>query len=174
MDLEQLKYPIGKFKKPENVGKTEREEAIRILQIFPEQLKQLTLSLKEEQLDMPYRPGGWTIRQLIHHISDSHHHSYNRIRWTLTENKPTIKAYNQDAFAAMYDYSHAPIAWSLNHIEAVHHKIVYILKHVQEADWERSFIHPETKEEIPLKNLIMLYAWHSMHHFTHIKNALKN
>ncbi len=172
MDIEQLKFPIGKFKKPKTISNEDLVEAIKVLQIFPEQLKLISLNLKEEVLDSPYRPEGWTIRQLIHHISDSHHHCYNRIRWTLTEDKPTIKAYNQDAFAKLFDYQKAPIAWSLSHIEAVHQKIVYILQNLTEEQWERVFIHPETKEEVGMKHLAMLYSWHSMHHFTHIKNAL--
>lgn len=172
MDLEQLKYPIGKFEKPETISADAITEAIRILQIFPEQLKQRTYSLKEETLDMPYRPGGWTIRQLIHHIADSHHHCYNRIRWTLTEDSPTIKAYDQDAFGDMYDYKHAPIAFSMSHIEALHQKIVYILNQSSPEEWDRKFSHPEWEGETDLKTLTLLYAWHSMHHFAHIRNAL--
>jgi len=172
MDLEQLKYPIGKFKKPETITQDNLEEAIKILQFFPEQLKQLTYSLKDDILNKPYRPGGWTIRQLIHHIADSHHHSYNRIRWTLTEDCPKIKAYDQDATAELYDYKHAPVAFSIAHIEVIHQKMVYILQHLKETDWDRTFKHPEWEGETDLKSLVMLYAWHSMHHFAHIRNAL--
>lgn len=172
MDIAQLQYPIGKFKKPETITKEHIEAAIKVLQVFPKQLNELTFNLKCETLDLPYRPDGWTIRQLVHHISDSHHHCYNRIRWTLTEDKPTIKAYDQDSFSKMEDYQKAPIAWSIDHLEAIHRKIVFILQNVSESDWERSFIHPETNEEIPLKELALLYAWHSRHHYAHIKNAL--
>lgn len=172
MELEQLKYPIGKFKKPETITQDQLEEAIKILQFFPEQLKQLTYSLKEEALDTPYRPEGWTIRQLIHHIADSHHHSYNRIRWALTEDNPKIKAYDQDATADLYDYKHAPIAFSIAHIEAIHQKMVYVLSHMKDADWSRTFQHPDWEGDTDLKTLTLLYAWHSMHHFAHIRNAL--
>ena len=109
---------------------------------------------------------------MIHHISDSHHHSYNRFRWALTEDKPKIKAYFQDAFAAMDDYTTAPIAWSIAHIEAVHQKLVYILEGLTDHQWERTFIHPEGDKEFNLKQLALTYSWHSMHHFSHIKNAL--
>ncbi|HPF10604.1 MAG TPA: putative metal-dependent hydrolase [Flavobacteriaceae bacterium] len=173
MELDQLKYPIGKFKKPQEITKDQREEAIDILALFPEQLKQLTYNLKDAVIDQPYRPGGWTIRQLVHHISDSHTHCYNRVRWTLTEDNPLIKAYDQDAFAQMYDYQKAPIAWSISHLEAIHQKMVYIFRNLSEDEWNRTFRHPETGEEIALKSMVMLYAWHSMHHFAHIKNALK-
>lgn len=172
MEIEKLKYPIGKFERPEEVSDNEIAEAIKILQLFPEQIKLLTYNLKDEVLDTAYRPGGWTIRQLVHHISDSHHHSYNRFRWALTEDKPLIKAYDQDAFAAMDDYKTAPIAWSISHIEAVHQKLVYLLKSLDEDQWMRTFKHPEMEDEMNLKQLAMLYAWHSMHHFSHIKNAL--
>ncbi len=173
MELEQLKYPIGKFKKPETITAEMLKEAIKILEFFPEQLKLMTYNLKDVQLDQPYREGGWTIRQLIHHIADSHSHAYIRVRWTLTEDNPMIKAYDQDAFAKLFDYAKAPIAWSLSHIEAVHQKLVYILKNLEESQWERTFQHPETGDEISLKAITMLYSWHSMHHFSHIKNALR-
>lgn len=172
MDLKKLQYPIGPFKKPETIDKEDLNEAIKILQVFPEQLKLLTYSLKEISLDKSYRPDGWSIRQLIHHIADSHHHCYNRVRWTLTEDRPTIKAYDQDAFAEMFDYKKAPIAWSITHIEAIHQKLVYILNHLSEEEWKRVFIHPESGDEVSLETLVLLYAWHSMHHFAHIKNAL--
>jgi hypothetical protein len=172
MDIETLKYPIGKFERPETVSEEELKEAISVLQLFPEQLKLLTYNLKDEVLDTPYRPGGWTIRQLIHHISDSHHHSYNRFRWALTEDNPLIKAYDQDAFAKLEDYTTAPISWSIAHLEAIHQKLVNLLRLMTTAQWDRTFRHPEMKEPMNLRQLAMLYSWHSMHHFSHIKNAL--
>lgn len=173
MDLEQLKYPIGTLKFPKEFKRGHLDQAIKVLQLFPEQLKLLTYNLKDEVLDQPYRPGGWTVRQLIHHISDSHHHSYNRLRWALTENNPTIKAYNQDSFASLEDYASAPISWSVAHIEAVHQKLVYILEHLSDEQWERSFVHPETEATLTLKELAWMYSWHSMHHFMQLKNALE-
>lgn len=172
MDMEQLKFPIGKFKKPEIISEEVLNEAIQILTVFPEQLTQCVQNLKNVVLDTPYRPDGWTIRQLVHHISDSHHHCYNRIRWTLTEEKPTIKAYNQNAYAVSFDYKNSPIEVSLLHIEVLHKKIVYILNHLEKSEWNRTFIHPETKEEVSIKHLVLLYSWHSKHHLAHIKNAL--
>lgn len=172
MELEQLKYPIGKFKIPENISEKDLREAITILQIFPERLKLLVYNLDDTVLNTPYRPEGWTIRQLIHHISDSHHHSYNRFRWALTEDNPLIKAYDQNAFAEMKDYKTAPIAWSISHLEAVHQKLVYMLESLSSEQWKRTFRHPETDDTMNLKELALMYSWHSMHHFTHIKNAL--
>jgi hypothetical protein len=142
------------------------------LEVFPEQLKLLTNNLKDTELDTSYREGSWTIRQLVHHIADSHHHSYNRIRWALSEDNPMIKAYDQDAFAELQDYKTWPVSWSLMHIDAVHHKMVNLLQMLSEEQWNRTFRHPETKKEMNLKELALMYAWHSMHHYAHIKNTL--
>lgn len=172
MEEINLKYPVGTFEAPENVTDKMLEEAMTILQIFPEKIKMLTYTLDEETLEVPYREGSWTIRQLIHHISDSHHHSYNRFRWALSEDNPLIKAYDQDAFAEMHDYKTAPIAWSITHIEVVHQKLVYLLKGLSEEQWNRTFRHPEMENEMNLKQLALMYSWHSMHHFAQIKNAL--
>jgi hypothetical protein len=172
MSLEKVKYPIGTFQAPASISRAAVNEAIAILKVFPEQIKLLTYSLTNEQLAQPYREGGWTIQQLIHHISDSHNHAYNRFRWTLSEDTPTIKAYDQDAYAAMSDYSTAPIAWSIAHIEVIHQKLTYIMDHMSSEDWKRTFIHPQTGEETSLGQMALQYAWHSMHHFAHIKNAL--
>ena len=174
MDLEQQKYPIGKLNVPETITEAVISEALTVLQLFPEQLKLTTYSLKDAQLDLPYRDGEgvWTIRQLIHHIADSHHHAYNRIRWTLSEENPTAKVYDQDAFAKSYDYKHAPIAWSVSHIEVLHQKMVYILSNLSEAQWERTYVHPADDKVWTLKEVALQYAWHSMHHFAHIKNGV--
>ncbi|MBT8262841.1 MAG: putative metal-dependent hydrolase [Bacteroidia bacterium] len=172
MEKDHLKFPVGKFEIPKTISDADLNEAITILEVFPEQLKMLTYNLKDEELDSPYREGSWTIRQLVHHISDSHHHSYNRIRWALSEDNPMIKAYDQDAFAELEDYKTWPIAWSFIHIEAIHHKIVNLLRMLTEEQWQRTFRHPEMEKEMNLRELALMYAWHSMHHYAHIKNAL--
>ncbi|MEM7087225.1 MAG: YfiT family bacillithiol transferase [Bacteroidota bacterium] len=172
MNLEKLRYPIGRFETPETVSDKLLEEAITILEIFPENLKSLVHNLDKAQLDTKYREGGWTVRQVIHHISDSHHNSYTRFKWTLTEDNPLIKAYDEAAWAAFCDYETMPIAWSLDHITAIHHKLVYLLRMLTEDQWSQTFIHPETKEAMDLRTLALVYSWHSMHHFAHIKNAL--
>jgi len=172
MSQDISKFPIGKFDPPATISEEDLNEAITILEVFPEKLKMLTYNLTDEQLDRPYREGSWTIRQLVHHISDSHHHSYNRFRWALTEDNPLIKVYDQDAFAEMDDYKTWPIAWSFSHIEAVHHKLVNLLRMLSEEQWNRTLQHPEMEIEMNLKQLALMYAWHSMHHYSHIKNSL--
>ncbi|QIE58935.1 putative metal-dependent hydrolase [Rasiella rasia] len=172
MDIKKLQYPIGPLKLPAKISKNDLDEAISILEIFPEQLRLLVAHLPEATLKQPYRPEGWTIGQLVHHIADSHHHSYIRFKWALTEENPTIKAYHQEGWASLGDYDTLPIAWSLSHIDAVHHKLAYVLKMLTPDQWERTFQHPDKKEPTSLKENALMYAWHSMHHFAHIKNAL--
>ncbi|MGE5943294.1 MAG: YfiT family bacillithiol transferase [Flavobacteriales bacterium] len=171
--LQNLKYPIGKFNFPENVTKAYIDDCISILEHFPERLEILVKNLTDKQLDTPYRLEGWTIRQTVHHISDSHHHSYSRFKWALTEDKPMIKAYHEDRWAELVDSKSAPIEMSLHHLKAIHFKLVYLLKRLSDEDLNKSFIHPETKSEVSLKRNIGLYAWHSNHHYAHIENLLK-
>jgi hypothetical protein len=172
-ELYPLQYPIGKFEIPTTITQNQIESWISILEHFPNRLENLVNNLTESQLDTPYRPNGWTVRQVVHHISDSHHHSYSRFKWALTEDKPIIKAYYEDRWAELIDSKTAPIDMSLQHIKAIHFKLVYLLKRLTENDLNKSFIHPETKKEVLLKQNIGMYAWHSNHHYAHIENLLK-
>jgi hypothetical protein len=173
MNLEQLRYPIGRFQLPETITDKILQEAITILEIFPEHFRNTVHVLDENTLNTPYREEGWTVRQVIHHVADSHHNSYTRFKWALTEDNPVIKAYDEKAWANLNDYTSSPIAWSLDHLEAVHHRLVYLLKTFTEAQWNRTLRHPDTGAEMNLKELALMYSWHSMHHFAHIKNVLK-
>lgn len=172
MNSDNIRFPIGKFNPPAIISEEDLKQAITILEEFPEKLKKLTYELSDGELDQPYREGGWTIRQLVHHISDSHHHSYNRFRWALTEDNPMIKAYDQNAFAELKDYKTWPLAWSFVHIEAIHNKLVHLLRMLSDEQWKLTIRHPEMNNEINLKQLAMMYAWHSKHHYAHIENAL--
>jgi hypothetical protein len=172
-ELELLKYPIGKFYCPQTISGEHIEGWISILEHFPNRLEQLVKDLNAEQLDTVYRPGGWTVRQLVHHVSDSHHHSYTRFKWALTEDKPVIKAYYEDRWAELFDSRTAPIDMSILHLKAIHFKLVYLLKGLSDADLNKTFIHPETNKEVLLKQNIGIYAWHCNHHYTHIENLLK-
>ena len=170
--LEQLKYPIGQAVIPNVILQEDIEKWTKILEEFPSQLEALVLPLTEEQLQTPYRPGGWTVRQLLYHIGDSHHHSYTRFKWALAEDRPVIKAYEEKDWAELKDAKQAPIGISLDYIKALHAKLVYMIKTLSETDLERVFIHPEGNKEVLLKANIGMYAWHSQHHFAHIKNLI--
>lgn len=171
-ELQHLKYPIGKFDCPNNISKQHIESWISILEHFPNRLENLVKNLSDEQLETPYRPDGWTIRQVIHHLSDSHHHSYTRFKWALTEDKPIIKAYDEAAWADLFDSKKAPIEMSLHHLKAVHFKLVYLLKGLDFENLNTYFIHPETNSKVVLNYNIGNYAWHGNHHYAHIENLL--
>ncbi|MGH1387167.1 YfiT family bacillithiol transferase [Kordia sp.] len=172
MDLEKLKYPIGKPEIPEIITATHISSWIEVLEVFPKRLQDLVENLSSAQLNTCYRPGGWTIRQVIHHVADSHHNSYTRFKWTLTEDKPLIKAYYEDRWAELFDSKSAPINLSIDTIKALHAKWVYFLKGLSMADLEQVFIHPDGNEEVTLKENIGIYAWHCNHHYEHINQLL--
>lgn len=167
-----LRYPIGQFSCPEVISNETKEEWIEVLEDFPGRLENLVINLSKEQLETPYREGGWTIRQVIHHCADSHHNSYIRFKWALSENTPTIKAYDEKSWAELFDSKTAPIELSLNHLKAVHAKLVYLLKGLSDTDLQRTFIHPENNDTILLRKNIGIYAWHCNHHYAHIENLL--
>ncbi|MFY0629568.1 MAG: bacillithiol transferase BstA [Flavobacteriaceae bacterium] len=169
---DDLRYPIGEFSAPETITEEIKKEWIQVLEDFPTRLKNLVTSLSQEQLDTPYREGGWTVRQVVHHCSDSHHHSYIRFKWALTEDNPMIKAYEEKDWAELFDTRSAPIAMSLLHLKAVHAKLVYLLKGLSDADLQNTFVHPESKETVLLRKNIGIYAWHCNHHYAHIENLL--
>lgn len=172
-DLDTLRYPIGKFECPSLITEQHLERWMDTLEQFPDKLKKAVNNLSDEQLDTPYRPEGWTVRQVVHHVSDSHHHSYVRFKWALTEDKPVIKYYFEKEWANLDDAKHAPIEMSLNHLKAVHVKLNYLLRSLNESQLNRTFIHPEHNEETSLKENVGKYAWHSEHHFAHVHNLLQ-
>ncbi|KGL63144.1 YfiT family bacillithiol transferase [Polaribacter sp. Hel1_85] len=172
MTIEELKYPIGKFNIPEKITKKNIEDWISLLERFPQELEFLTRELSENQLDTPYRENGWTIRQVVHHCYDSHHNSYTRFKWALTEDKPVIKAYFEERWAELHDSKSAPILLSIDGLKALHSKWVYLLRGLSEKDLEKSFIHPSGNEEVSLKENIGIYAWHCRHHYHHIEQLM--
>ena len=171
--LYNLRYPIGQFKLPDSITKEHVSQWIATLELFPEKLKSIVSELSVEQLDTAYRPGGWTIRQVVHHLADSHTHSYIRFKWALTEDKPVIKYYYEDRWAELPDAKTGPIEPSLMQLSAVHHKLVSLLKSLSEDELDQQFIHPEYKKSISLRENAGIYAWHCDHHFAHIHNCLK-
>lgn len=170
--LEKLRYPIGKFKPEKDITNDLIQGWISIINDFPARLRSLVSKLNDEQLDTPYRPQGWKIRQVIHHLVDSHMSSFIRFKWTLTEDKPTIKAYYEDRWAQVADHEQA-ITASLDLLEALHKKWTYLLKRLSQDDLKRTFIHPQSGKEIALERNLALYAWHCNHHYAHIENLMR-
>lgn len=160
------RYPIGKFAKPATITPDERKGAIASLAELPEQLRNAVSGLDAAQLDTPYRQGGWTLRQVVHHIADSHMNAFIRIRLALTEEWPVVKTYEEAAWATLHD-STAPIEWSLELIEALHARWAMLLQSLDEAKWQRGYKHPESGPST-IEAATLMYAWHSHHHLAHI------
>lgn len=173
LDLEKLKFPIGKFETPSSFTPEYISDKIEEISTFPERIKKETLHLNDEQLDTPYRPGGWTVRQVIHHCAESHMNCFIRIKWALTENNPVIKAYDEVLWSELPDNLKMPIQPTLNLLEGLHYRLAFIMKNLSEADLEKSFIHPENNSEYRIKQIIGTYAWHGNHHLAHITNLKK-
>ena len=171
-DLDHLKYPIGKYQPSKTISKDMVDSWIDTIDNLPDKMRSLVSDLSQEQLDTPYRPEGWTVRQVVHHVPDSHANGYIRFKWALTEDTPMIKAYEEQLWAELLDSKSAPIELSLSFLEALHAKWVYLLRGLSGKDLERTFIHPATNKEAPLKAIIELYAWHGQHHYMHIKNLI--
>jgi uncharacterized damage-inducible protein DinB len=160
------RYPIGKFSRPETVSKDDRLGAVATLADLPSELRNAIKGLSYSQLNAPYRDGGWTLRQVVHHLADSHMNAFIRVRLALTEDWPTIKPYNEAAWATLHDCT-APIEWSLELIESLHARWVMLLQSLDETQWQRGFRHPESGSQ-SVELATMLYAWHSRHHTAHI------
>lgn len=171
--MENLQYPIGHFKCPNEITKAQIDEWIQVLETLPKRLAILVGNLTHEQLETPYRPQGWSVRQVIHHIGDSHHNSYTRFKWALTEDKPVIKAYEEKEWSQLFDSKNAPIELSLNYITALHAKLVHLLKGLDDVDLTREYIHPDGNVAVSVAENIGKYAWHSNHHFAHIEGLLR-
>ena len=171
--MEELKYPIGPFKKPETITKDMLQNYISIIEAFPEKIKSETASLSNEQLDTPYRPGGWTVRQVVNHCADSHMNAIIRIKLALTEQTPTILPYRQDLWAELADSKNLPTDASLKIIEGVHHRWVNLLRSLNDKQWGMAYIHPEKGREITMQEAAASYAWHCKHHLAHITSLKK-
>lgn len=165
-ELENLRYPIGRFTAPAASDPAVRAEHISTLCLLPSTLQTAVSRLNHAQLDTPYREGGWTVRQLVHHIADSHANAYVRYKLALTEEWPTIKPYDQAAWARLAD-SRLPIDGSLAMIAAIHERWVTLIESLSESDFERGYNHPENGRQ-DLASVLALYAWHSRHHTAHI------
>ena len=165
--MTDLRYPIGKFQMPERLSDAERRAAIDAIAAAPARLREAVAGLSDAQLDTPYRPGGWTVRQLVHHVPDSHMNGYARLKLALTEDTPTIKTYMEDRWAELPDARTAPIAWSLDLLDVLHRRWVTAMRAMSPADFERTFRHAEWGT-VRLEQHIALYAWHGRHHVAHV------
>lgn len=165
-DLDDLRYPIGRFTAPSAITPADRAAQIDCLRLLPERLASAVAGLNEDRLDTPYREGGWTVRQLVHHIADSHANSYVRFKLALTEDWPTIKPYDEAAWARLPD-SRLPIDDSLALIKALHSRWVSLLESMSDDEFQRGFVHPEGGR-MNLAKTLALYDWHSRHHTAHI------
>jgi hypothetical protein len=170
-DLDALRYPVGKFQPPVANTPETRAENIETLRLLPERLRAAVHGLTDARLDTPYREGGWTIRQVVHHFADSHANSYIRFKLALTEDWPTIKAYDEAAWARLPD-SRMPIEPSLEFLAGVHARLVGLLESMSEEDFQRGFTHPE-RGRVTLASNLAIYDWHSHHHMAHITNLRK-
>ena len=158
-----LSYPIGKFEWPESVTPEMRARLIGEIEAAPARFRAAVQGLTGQQLDTPYRPGGWTVRQVVHHVADSHLNSYIRFRLALTEDQPTIKPYDQSKWAELPDARTAPVEISLQLIDSLHQRWVVLLRSMSDADFARTFLHPE-RGVMRLDTNLAMYAWHGRHH----------
>ncbi|NJN42488.1 MAG: putative metal-dependent hydrolase [Flammeovirgaceae bacterium] len=172
MNDDQLKYPIGKFIAQDSYTVTELTEFIRRIEALPQKLKRAISGLSDQQFDSPYREGGWTVRQVVHHLADSHTNAYIRFKWALTEDSPTIKTYNEKLWAETPE-TKLDINLSVNLIQSLHTKFVALLSSLSSTDWNKQFFHPDSKQYIKLERMAALYAWHGEHHVAHITSLIK-
>lgn len=167
------RYPVGKFERPSTVSAAERERFIAEVEACPGQMRSALAGLDERQLETPYRDGGWTVRQVVHHVPDSHMNAYCRFRLALTEDEPAIRTYEESRWAELPDAKTGPVDWSLDLLDALHLRWVALMRSMSDAQWARTFKHPEWGN-IRLDVVLALYAWHGRHHVAHVHQAVEN
>ncbi len=165
-----LRYPIGQFDPPGSITGADVGRWIDEIEALPEELRRAVAGLTDEQLDTPYRPGGWTLRQVVHHVLDSHLNSYIRFKWALTEEEPAIKTYEEARWAELADYR-LPVEPSLDFLALLHAKWVALLRVLTPEQWSRRFVHPEWGS-VELSWNVGNYAWHGRHHLAHITTTI--
>lgn len=168
-NIEQLKYPIGKFNY--NTAPDEFSNAIERISTLPDRLRSAVAGLTDDQLDTPYRDGGWTLRQVVHHIPDSHINAYTRFKLAITEDNPEIRPYDEVKWAECEEAKHGDIQFSLDLLKALHNRWVAFLKTLSEEDFKRTYYHPASNKQSKLIEVVSMYAWHGDHHLAHITSA---
>jgi hypothetical protein len=166
--MEDLRYPIGEFRYEGEPDQRRREQWIKEIAATPANLRAAVAGLAPHQLDTPYRDKGWTVRQVVHHLPDSHLNAYTRIKLALTEDVPVIRPYEEARWAELPDGRAGPIELSLNLLESLHHRWVLLLRQLTPADFRRRFMHPQHGRPFELQETLALYAWHGRHHVAHI------
>ena len=173
LTLQQLRYPIGTFQKPTEITPDMLLDWITDIENLPLLLREAVEGLTEQQLSLPYRPEGWTVRQTVNHLADSHANAFIRFKLALTEKTPTIKPYEEQLWAELEDGKSAPIEWSLTMLEVMHKRWIMLLKSMTDEQFSRQFIHPETKHLNTLRTVTGMYSWHGRHHTAHIAELRK-
>jgi len=170
--MEDLRFPVGKFHYDGSPSPQQKQVFLDEIAQTPTKLRGAVAGLAEAQLDTPYRPGGWTVRQVVHHVPDSHLNSYTRFKLALTEDEPTIKTYAEDRWAELADSKATPIEVSLTLLDSLHDRWVRLLRALSPEEWKRTFRHPELGP-MTLEKTLALYAWHGRHHVAHITELRK-
>lgn len=174
MNLEALRFPVGKFSYPSQYNEADKQRFMETLEQLPSKLKGLCHNLSAEALSYIYRPDGWNIAQVVHHISDSHMNAFCRFKLALTEDNPTIKPYHEDRWVNLADTGMDNVADALGIITHVHAKLVRLCKGMSASDFDRTYFHPESQKTQSLYGVLALYDWHSRHHLAHIEQALQH
>ncbi len=166
-DIELLSYPTGQYE-PKPYSEQQKQEWLNDIKFLPQTLENAILNLDEVHLQTPYRESGWTVQQVVHHVADSHLNAYVRFKLGLTEENPTIKPYDEKAWALLSDVKNVPVNISITLLYALHTRWYSLLSDLPSGSWERTIFHPEAKKEITLWWLLGNYAWHGRHHVAHI------
>ncbi|MGA9075061.1 MAG: putative metal-dependent hydrolase [Candidatus Sulfotelmatobacter sp.] len=165
--MTDLRYPIGKFTYEGPPTEEQRQSYLADIEQTPSKMRAAVKGLSDQQLDTPYRPDGWTVRQVAHHVPDSHLNAYVRFKLALTEEEPTIKPYAEDRWAQLADTQATPVEVSLTLLDSLHTRWIRLLRSLKPEDWKRTFRHPELGL-MPLEKNLALYSWHGRHHVAHI------
>jgi len=173
VDLDILKYPVGKYEPPVEITEDLFNQWITTIESLPEKLKKLVGNLSYDELGLQYRPGSWNIKQVVHHLADSHMNSFIRFKLVLTEENPIIRPYDESAWAKTADANNEEIMDSIDILEGLHKRWVILLKSLKEEDKKRTYVHPEYDKQFTLEYMLGLYDWHAKHHLAHIRQAIE-
>jgi hypothetical protein len=168
--IQDMRYPIGRFKYDGDSSREAIDRSIADIAGLPARLRASVDGLNADQLNTPYREGGWTVREVVHHVPDSHVNAYVRCKLALTEQSPLVKPYDEAAWSRLGDVKVVPIDISLVLLEALHTRWVALLESLSDSDFERGYVHPEQQRMVPLREVVALYAWHGRHHTAHISS----